>query len=239
MQSKQRDNLSISFFLPIRRNSKRIKNKNIKSLPGFKFGLTEIKIKQINKLRKIIKKNLKIDTEYVISTDSKKVIQFTKKYRWLKVFWRKKKLATDDSLSLLIKHVPDICKKNYILWTHVTSPLFNEKDYLEFIKSFIKLKKNNFSESAFSADVMQKFIIDENNKWISHNYNRKKWPRTQDLKKIYIMNSAAFISSRKTYLTRNDRLCNKPLPIKSRLNAGYDIDDYEDFKNLKDVYLFR
>ena len=41
---------SISIFIPIRKNSKRIKNKNIKPLPGLKFGLTELKIKQLNEL---------------------------------------------------------------------------------------------------------------------------------------------------------------------------------------------
>ena len=33
----------ISFFIPIRKNSKRIKNKNIKKIGRNKFGLTEIK----------------------------------------------------------------------------------------------------------------------------------------------------------------------------------------------------
>ena len=31
--------------------------------------------------------------------------------------------------------------KKYILWTHVTSPLFNEKDYIHFLISFLKGKK--------------------------------------------------------------------------------------------------
>ena len=47
----------ITIFVPIRRGSKRIKNKNIKALPGFRMGLTELKIKQLNKLRLKCKKN--------------------------------------------------------------------------------------------------------------------------------------------------------------------------------------
>ena len=47
----------ISFFIPIRKGSKRIKNKNFKPLPGYRFGLTEIKIKQIIKFKNLIKKN--------------------------------------------------------------------------------------------------------------------------------------------------------------------------------------
>mgnify|MGYP001331902613 FL=1 len=41
----------ISFFIPIRAGSKRIKNKNLKKLPGFNYGLTEIKIRQIKKFK--------------------------------------------------------------------------------------------------------------------------------------------------------------------------------------------
>ena len=41
----------ISIFIPIRKGSKRIKNKNFKSLPKFRFGLTELKIRQLEKLK--------------------------------------------------------------------------------------------------------------------------------------------------------------------------------------------
>ena len=43
----------ISIFIPIRKNSKRIKNKNIKKIGKFKYGLTEIKINHLEKLKNI------------------------------------------------------------------------------------------------------------------------------------------------------------------------------------------
>ena len=61
------------FFIPIRSGSKRIKDKNIKSLPRFKFGLTEIKIKQIKKFKNLIKKfKIKQDFEFIVSTNCEK-----------------------------------------------------------------------------------------------------------------------------------------------------------------------
>ena len=48
--------------------------------------------------------------------------------------------------------------------------------------------------SAFSAEKLQKFIYREDKKWISHDYNKKKWPRTQDLLNSFILNSAALIA---------------------------------------------
>ena len=47
----------ISIFVPIRKNSKRVKNKNIKQIKHHKLGLTEIKISQIFELLKKIKKD--------------------------------------------------------------------------------------------------------------------------------------------------------------------------------------
>ena len=54
-----KNNEMISIFIPLRKGSKRIKNKNLRSLPGFKRGLTELKITQLSKLRKIFLKYFK------------------------------------------------------------------------------------------------------------------------------------------------------------------------------------
>ena len=44
------------FFIPIRKNSKRVKNKNLKRIGEYKFGLTEIKLNQLEKFKNNIKK---------------------------------------------------------------------------------------------------------------------------------------------------------------------------------------
>ncbi len=224
----------ISIFLPIRKGSKRILNKNFKSLPGYKYGLTEIKIKHFKKLRSKLS-NLKVKVEFVVSTDSKKIFKIFKNINWINLHWRNKEAAADDSLAKLIKQVPKICSGNLILWTHVTSPFFNDTDYIHLIKRFINKSNNKKikSMSAFSADKIQKFIFREDGKWISHNYKKKKWPRTQDLLNSYIVNSAAFISNREVYIKKKDRLCNNPMPILSRPSASFDVDDINDFRFVK------
>ena len=220
----------ISFFIPIRKGSKRIMNKNLRPLPGFKFGLTEIKIKQIEKFRKIIKKNLKINFEFVVSTNCEKTKKFLKQYNWIKTYTRSQKDSGDDTLDRLIKIVPNICSGDYILWTHVTSPFFNHLDYMNFIKTFLKNKNH---KSAFLSDLMEKFIYSKQKGWLSHNVNLKKWPRTQDLEPLYIANSCAFIAHKNIYKYKNNRLCNNPMPIISRPNSSLDIDNYDDLVYLK------
>ncbi len=91
----------ISFFIPIRKGSKRIKNKNIKPIKNFKLGLTEIKILQLRKLKNAINKlNLKkfSPIEFVVSTDCAKVKKFVKPLKWIKIHHRNKYLSSDDCL---------------------------------------------------------------------------------------------------------------------------------------------
>ncbi len=50
----------------------------------------------------------------------------------------------------------------------MTSPCFNEKDYLDFLIKFFR-QSNNF-DSAFSANLVGTYILNEDNKWVSHNF---------------------------------------------------------------------
>jgi len=218
----------ISIFVPIRAGSKRVKNKNIRKISNFQLGLTEIKIKQLLKLKKKLGK--KKDIEFVIATNCLKVLDYCKHYKWIKTFRRNNKNSGDHSLNKVIKLAPKICTRKFILWTHVTSPLFNSHCYFEFINFFFK---NKTSKSAFSADLIQKFLYQKDKKWISHNKKKNKWPRSQDLKPTFVANSAAFIANRKTYIHANDRLCDDPFPIISKGNTGFDVDNKDDFQSLK------
>ena len=75
-------------------------------------------------------------------------------------------------------------------------------------------------------------MTDEKGKWISHNF-KKKMAKDAGCKKFFIVNSAAFIAERNTYIKENDRLCKKPFSIKSRIGSGFDIDNLEDLGYLK------
>ena len=136
----------ISFFFPVRSGSKRVKNKNIRRVLNYKLGLLEIKIDHLKKLRNLILKNRKYkflkDSEFVFSTNCNVTKRYLKKFKWIKIFDRSERLSADDCLDELVLEVPKICKKKHILWSHVTSPLFNEKHYLDFIIFYLKnLKK--------------------------------------------------------------------------------------------------
>ena len=229
----------ISFFIPIRKNSKRVKNKNIKKIRNYSSGLTEIKVKQLSRFRSLIRKDKilkKIKFEYVISSDDNRVLKFLVKFPWIKSLKRSPAISGDNSLDKLIKYVPNVCDGDLILWSHVTSPFFNEKSYIFFLKQFL-LSKKKYS-SAFSANTIKTFIYNYTKKnWISHNTTKRKWPRTQDLDKFYSVNSAAFIAKRSVYLYHNDRIDKKPLPINISEKEAFDIDDEDDFKKFSKIIM--
>ena len=93
----------ISFFIPIRKGSKRVINKNFRPLPCYSYGLLEIKIKQLIKFKKLAKKELKNKFEFIISTNCRKTLKYLKNFKWINVHKRSKKLSMDDSLDDLIK----------------------------------------------------------------------------------------------------------------------------------------
>lgn len=225
----------ISFFIPIRKNSKRVKNKNTRAIPYYPNGLTELKINQLKKLRTLIKKNkpkLFNDIEIVISTNCEKVKKICKNFKWIKIHERNKYLSNDKSIQELIEIVPSVCKGDYILWTHVTSPFFNEKKYFNFLIEYFKKGKNK--NSAFSADIIQKFIYSLKQGWLSHKVRKNHWPRTQDLDKIFVVNSAAFIAPINVYKKFKNRLCGNPIPVSTGNELdGFDIDNLKDFMYFK------
>jgi len=223
----------ISFFIPIKKISKRVVNKNTKKINKFKFGLTEIKLRQLQKFRNYIKKDKilsKKKFEFVVSSDDLKIKKFVKKYSGLKFNLRPKELAKDDCLEDLMQYVPRICKGKLILWTHVTSPLFNHLCYAKFIKKFLNNTKN--FDSSFTASIIKSFIYNNTKKkWLSHNRSLNKWPRTQDLDKIYYLNNAAFITKREVYIKLKDRIGKNPLLFENSYDSYevFDIDDKKDF----------
>ena len=192
----------IDIFLPCRSSSVRVKNKNIKKFSNKKFGLFEIKILQLISIKGI--RNI------IVSTNGKKIINYLKKKKFKKVVIdiRPNYLSTSKtSTDQLIKYVPKIIKSDHILWTHVTSPFFNTSDYENAIKLYKKNIKKN--DSLMGVTKIQDFIYD-NKKPINFNRNKEKWPRTQTLKKLYIINNTIFISSKKNYINLDDRIGKKP-----------------------------
>ena len=63
-------NKRISCFLPCRKGSERVLNKNTRKFAGYEFGLTEIKLNQLLKTQLI--------DEIVLSTNDESIIEYAR-----------------------------------------------------------------------------------------------------------------------------------------------------------------
>ena len=212
----------ISAFLPCRRGSERVADKNIKKFSKYNFGLTEIKLLQL------VKTDL-IDRIY-LSTDDEKIINFASNLKSKKIIIHKRcsllcqsTTSTDD----LVAHAVDLIKEGVILWTHVTSPFLTCRLYDDIIKRY-HIEKNLGFDSLMTVTEIQSFIWDESGP-INYDRTEEKWPRTQTIKPIYEINSGVFLADCEIYKKNKDRIGDCPYLYKLDGLDGFDIDWPEDF----------
>ncbi len=219
----------IKAFLPCRSGSQRIKNKNIRKFSKYKFGLFQLKVEQLIKVKEF--------NEIIISTDDIKIINFLKKkkYKKIKEIKRPKNLSSSKTKTdeLIIYASKFFAKNDHILWTHVTSPLFGEKDYSKAIKVYKnKIKKY---DTVVGANIIQEFIFNKKHP-INYNYNKTYWPNTQNLKKLYKINNTFFLTSAKNYINKKNRIGSKIFFLDIKKTKSYDIDWPEDFEIAEKIY---
>jgi len=220
--------MKIDIFLPCRSSSIRIKNKNIKKFSNIKFGLFELKLSQLMLVKGI--------QNIIVSTNDKKILNYLKKKIIKKLIIDKRpdylcssKVSTDE----LVKYVPNIIKSDHILWTHVTSPFFQAKDYENAIKVYKKNIKRN--DSLMGVTKIQDFIYDTK-KPINFNKRKEKWPPTQSLRKLFVVNNSIFLTSKRNYINLNDRIGKNPFLLEIKKIKSFDVDWPEDFKIAENIY---
>jgi len=216
--------MKINAFLPCKKQSQRIKNKNKKIFANITFGLIKIKLSQLIRSKLINK--------IYLSTDDQQIINFAKKLNNKKIIIhvrRDKNLSKNNTATQkLIHHAIEIIPDGHILWTHVTSPFINEMIYDKVIKKYKSIIKSKH-DSLMTVTKIQGFVWD-NKSSINYNSKKIKWPRTQDLKMLNKINSGIFLNSRLNYLRFDNRIGKNPYMYEISKFIGLDIDDYEDFK---------
>lgn len=223
---------SVSVFLPTRKNSERVINKNTRSFGGVNYGLLEIKLNQLLKTKFI--------DEIVLSSNDEVSLDYGNKLGLvnsrLKVIERPDNLAlSSTNLTDLVKYVPMVCDGNHILWTHVTSPFVETEDYDRAINEYFKSLDSGF-DSLMSVKEIQNFLWSKEKNDLINRLTDIKWPRTQDLMPLYEIDSAFFIASRDIYTNTNDRIGIKPFLMKQEGYKSFDVDWEDDFKLAELIY---
>ncbi len=215
-------------IIPARKNSKRVKRKNIilikkKELITYTF-------------KHAIGSNQK--NNIIVSTDDEKIISLAIKHK-LPFLIRPKKLSESNATTeSVIEHTlqTKFGKKYYtkvknIILLQPTSPLRTIKN--------IKLAKNQFEreryDSLFSGYLSKKFIWTKYKKLKSLSYNYKNRKRTQDMKNLIFENGAIFIFNAKGFYKFKNRLFGKIGFFEMEERQSLDLDTKYDFNLLNKI----
>lgn len=213
-----------SVFLPLRKGSERVPDKNIKEILNFSKGLFQIKITQLL--------GCELIDEIIVSTDytfselnfennilSNKKIKFISRPNFL--------CKSDTPLKDLILYASQVCNFEFILWTHVTSPFLNSRIYDKIIESF----KNSNNDSLITTANFNEFLWDINSKNI-FGVTNGEWPRTQDLKNFKLITNGVFLAKKEQFAI-GERIGKNPMLYELNEKESMDIDTSFDFEILK------
>lgn len=222
----------VSVFLPTRKGSERVINKNTRKFAGVANGLLEVKLKQLLQT--------KLLDEIVLSSNDEASLEFgsklSKEEKRLKIIERPDDLALSSTNLLdLVNYVPSICSMPHILWTHVTSPFVIAEDYDNAVKTYFQ-RLNEGYDSLMSVKTIQNFLWSKEKNDLINRMTDIKWPRTQDLMPLYEIDSAFFISSKNIYLNNKDRIGVKPFLMEQSGYKSFDVDWEDDFEMAELIY---
>lgn len=214
----------ISFFLPTRKGSERVINKNTRPFAGIEGGLVENKIKQILATKRI--------DEIIFSSNDEKCLEVAQKYASdsrMKIVERPEELClSSTNLQDLICYVPTITDAEHILWGHVTTPLAGAEEYDKAIEMYLS-KLNDGYDSLVGVTELKNFLLNKEGQVIN-NTTDTPWPRTQDLDVLYEINHTIFLAKRDVYIEQKNRLGKKVLLHVMDEICSKDIDWEDDFR---------
>jgi CMP-N-acetylneuraminic acid synthetase len=209
-------------FLPCRKGSQRIPNKNIKPFGDYKYGLIELKLKQLLETKEL--------DGIFLSTDDTEILDYAKSLSDQRILLHERDLSlclsatsTDD----LIPHVVSLIPDSNILWTHVTSPFVTSKIYSTILSRYAEALRDGY-DSLMTTTAIRSFLWHAN-KPLNYDRSLEKWPRTQTLDIVHEVNSAAFIAHSSIYKNGGDRIGANPLLFELDKITSHDVDWPEDF----------
>ncbi|WP_231616582.1 acylneuraminate cytidylyltransferase family protein [Pseudoalteromonas sp. SWN29] len=212
----------ITAFLPCRKGSQRIPDKNVKPFAGIEGGLLKIKLDQLLACSRI--------DSILVSSNDDRVLEFVKKVNDSRVIidHRPNDLGSSSTTTdELIKYAGTLVPEGHILWTHVTSPFITTEDYNSIIRAYFEQLNHDY-DSLMTVLKIQGFIWNKDEP-ISYSRNELKWPMTQNIKPLYEIDSGVFLSSADNYRQFNDRIATKPYLLEQDKLKSVDIDWPEDF----------
>lgn len=217
----KRDNMIIKAVIPVRANSVRIKDKNIRPFAG--SSLLEIKIRQLKRMNML--------DGIIVHSDSDKMLALAESLgcetvRIEEYFASSAATANEVFYNTAIHSDTDI-----MVHVCVTSPTLKD----ESLESAINFYLNNMDtyDSVNSANYIKKFLFLDG-KPINHDPDSH--PKSQNLPDIISRTPAISIMSKQTMVDRKDNIGKNPYFFILSEHESIDIDEQLDFEFAEFVY---
>lgn len=209
--------MKIIALVPMKGNSERVPNKNLKIFNG--RPLYHLIVNSLLKSKYI--------DEVIINTDSDKISENVREnFTNVRVIKRPKELHGDFvSMNKIIDYDLSNSDGEIYLQTHSTNPLLKTETIDNALEAFIK-NRGTF-DSVFSVTKLQTRLYDKNG--VAFNHNPDELIRTQDLDPLYEENSNFFIFTKESFKKVNARIGISPKMFPMDKIEAIDIDEPQDF----------
>ena len=220
--------MKIIALLPMKGNSERVPNKNLKNFAGkplyHRVMDTLINSKYIDKI--------------VVNTDSIAIKQDLKKYfeSHVIIIDRPQQIIGDFvSMNKVIECDMNNVEADLYIQTHSTNPLLKTKSIDAAIEKMIALSEEDVYDSVFSVTRLQTRLYEANGAPLNH--NPKELLRTQDLEPLYEENSNFYIFTKESFSNSGGkRIGLKPFMFEIDKIEAVDIDEPQDFVIAESLY---
>lgn len=220
-------------IIPARKSSKRLKNKNTKTLGK----------KQLFQWSLDLAKKIKIFSKIIITTDSKKILKSASKEKCVKNL-RPKNLSGDNvNLVDVTLYICDLLKKqgtnvNDVVLFQPTSPFRSKKTVLKGIKKFYASKRKNSVIAVSSVKKHPRVCLIKKNKNFSpflkkHAFNLQ----SQALEEIFSPNGSFYLSTLENLKKNKSFFSKKTIFIENFYDyEDIDIDEQKDLDLAKIIF---
>lgn len=219
LSEKREEVMAITAVIPVRKGSKRIKNKNIRPFAG--SSLLENKIRQLKMVKEI--------EEIVVSSDSDEMLEIAKENNVIAV--RRPYEYCDEvsrSFNEVVRYIATKeIKTDVMMWVPCVCPLVTERKIKEGIELFRKIQSNALdADSIVTAALIKEYLFNEDG---PANFSIENHVPSQKLPNWHYITNGFFIAMREDMAKWGFVYGPHPYLCEVNKYEAIDIDDEVDF----------